>query len=269
MHLGFTGFLCENQRTEAPGILFSRGWFWGYEETRALNVSCLSVQGSASIMAPVLLRNTSARYVPAGSARGRPVNGRARAWVCLRVRCACCVCTMCTHMCCVHSACMCVGACVHVCCMCTVCMCVCLHTCVACALCMCTWMCALCVHVCVCACARGCVLHVHISYACMHMCVPAHCPVGIRGPPGLCRVTGEVELVPTLHLVVLPQRGGAGAEAVARPRGGPGYRLAVPVFWGSVLPVQPRTGFSATSRWELMGGSPVPTQAVEGSGSPV
>lgn len=41
--------------------MFSRGWFWGYEETRALNVSCLSVQGSASIMAPVLLRNTSAR----------------------------------------------------------------------------------------------------------------------------------------------------------------------------------------------------------------
>lgn len=52
-----------------PGLLSSRGWFWGYEETRALNVSCLSVQGSASIMAPVLLRNTSARYVPAGSAR--------------------------------------------------------------------------------------------------------------------------------------------------------------------------------------------------------
>ncbi|XP_047574161.1 GDP-fucose protein O-fucosyltransferase 2 isoform X2 [Lutra lutra] len=40
-----------------------RGWFWGYEETRALNVSCLSVQGSASIMAPVLLKNTSARSV--------------------------------------------------------------------------------------------------------------------------------------------------------------------------------------------------------------
>lgn len=41
--------------------LFSRGWFWGYEETRGLNVSCLSVQGSASIVAPVLLKNTSAR----------------------------------------------------------------------------------------------------------------------------------------------------------------------------------------------------------------
>lgn len=42
---------------------YYRGWFWGYEETRGLNVSCLSVQGSASIMAPVLLRNTSARSV--------------------------------------------------------------------------------------------------------------------------------------------------------------------------------------------------------------
>ncbi|XP_039113058.1 GDP-fucose protein O-fucosyltransferase 2 isoform X1 [Hyaena hyaena] len=42
---------------------YYRGWFWGYEETRALNVSCLSVQGSASVMAPVLLRNTSARSV--------------------------------------------------------------------------------------------------------------------------------------------------------------------------------------------------------------
>lgn len=42
-------------------LFFSRGWFWGYEETRGLNVSCLSVQGSASVIAPVLLRNTSAR----------------------------------------------------------------------------------------------------------------------------------------------------------------------------------------------------------------
>lgn len=42
-------------------LFFSRGWFWGYEETRGLNVSCLSVQGSASVVAPVLLRNTSAR----------------------------------------------------------------------------------------------------------------------------------------------------------------------------------------------------------------
>ncbi|XP_012508134.1 PREDICTED: GDP-fucose protein O-fucosyltransferase 2 [Propithecus coquereli] len=40
---------------------YYRGWFWGYEETRGLNVSCLSVQGSASIIAPVLLKNTSAR----------------------------------------------------------------------------------------------------------------------------------------------------------------------------------------------------------------
>ncbi|XP_013206547.1 GDP-fucose protein O-fucosyltransferase 2 isoform X1 [Microtus ochrogaster] len=42
---------------------YYRGWFWGYEETRGLNVSCLSVQGSASIVAPVLLKNTSARSV--------------------------------------------------------------------------------------------------------------------------------------------------------------------------------------------------------------
>ncbi|XP_036094015.1 GDP-fucose protein O-fucosyltransferase 2 isoform X2 [Rousettus aegyptiacus] len=42
---------------------YYRGWFWGYEETRGLNVSCLSVQGSASVVAPVLLRNTSARSV--------------------------------------------------------------------------------------------------------------------------------------------------------------------------------------------------------------
>ncbi|XP_036767982.2 GDP-fucose protein O-fucosyltransferase 2 isoform X2 [Manis pentadactyla] len=42
---------------------YYRGWFWGYEETRGLNVSCLSVQGSASVIAPVLLGNTSARSV--------------------------------------------------------------------------------------------------------------------------------------------------------------------------------------------------------------
>ncbi|XP_036302110.1 GDP-fucose protein O-fucosyltransferase 2 isoform X2 [Pipistrellus kuhlii] len=42
---------------------YFRGWFWGYEETRGLKVSCLSVQGSASIIAPVLLRNTTARSV--------------------------------------------------------------------------------------------------------------------------------------------------------------------------------------------------------------
>ncbi|XP_064135640.1 GDP-fucose protein O-fucosyltransferase 2 isoform X1 [Loxodonta africana] len=42
---------------------YYRGWFWGYEETRGLNVSCLSVQGSASVIAPVLLKNTSARSV--------------------------------------------------------------------------------------------------------------------------------------------------------------------------------------------------------------
>ncbi|KAM6260199.1 LOW QUALITY PROTEIN: GDP-fucose protein O-fucosyltransferase 2 [Spheniscus humboldti] len=42
---------------------YYRGWFWGYEETRGLNVSCLSVQGSASIVAPILLKNTSAQSV--------------------------------------------------------------------------------------------------------------------------------------------------------------------------------------------------------------
>ncbi|XP_015723187.1 GDP-fucose protein O-fucosyltransferase 2 isoform X1 [Coturnix japonica] len=42
---------------------YYRGWFWGYEETRGLNVSCLSVQGSASVVAPVLLKNTSAQSV--------------------------------------------------------------------------------------------------------------------------------------------------------------------------------------------------------------
>lgn len=35
----------------------SRGWFWGFEETRARNVTCMSAQGHASIMAPVLQKN--------------------------------------------------------------------------------------------------------------------------------------------------------------------------------------------------------------------
>ncbi|XP_074046040.1 GDP-fucose protein O-fucosyltransferase 2 [Macrotis lagotis] len=38
---------------------YYRGWFWGYEETRGLNLSCLSVQGHASIVAPLLLRSTA------------------------------------------------------------------------------------------------------------------------------------------------------------------------------------------------------------------
>ncbi|XP_057883969.1 GDP-fucose protein O-fucosyltransferase 2 isoform X2 [Melospiza georgiana] len=42
---------------------YYRGWFWGYEETRGLKASCLSVQGSASIVAPILLKNTSAQSV--------------------------------------------------------------------------------------------------------------------------------------------------------------------------------------------------------------
>uniref|UniRef100_A0A4W3HAF9 GDP-fucose protein O-fucosyltransferase 2 n=1 Tax=Callorhinchus milii TaxID=7868 RepID=A0A4W3HAF9_CALMI len=42
---------------------FYRGWFWGYKETRGLSVACLSVQGSASIVVPVLLENTTAQSV--------------------------------------------------------------------------------------------------------------------------------------------------------------------------------------------------------------
>ncbi|XP_048390967.1 GDP-fucose protein O-fucosyltransferase 2 isoform X1 [Stegostoma tigrinum] len=42
---------------------FYRGWFWGHEETRGLSVACISVQGSASIMVPVLLKNTTAQSV--------------------------------------------------------------------------------------------------------------------------------------------------------------------------------------------------------------
>uniref|UniRef100_A0A8C0ZAM0 GDP-fucose protein O-fucosyltransferase 2-like n=1 Tax=Cyanistes caeruleus TaxID=156563 RepID=A0A8C0ZAM0_CYACU len=40
---------------------YQRGWFWGNEETRGLNTSGLSVQGSASIVAPILLKNSSAQ----------------------------------------------------------------------------------------------------------------------------------------------------------------------------------------------------------------
>ncbi|KAM3607862.1 uncharacterized protein V6R79_015330 [Siganus canaliculatus] len=39
---------------------YHRGWFWGYEETRARNVKCVSAQGHASIMAPVLQKNITA-----------------------------------------------------------------------------------------------------------------------------------------------------------------------------------------------------------------
>ncbi|KAG1952053.1 GDP-fucose protein O-fucosyltransferase [Pimephales promelas] len=42
---------------------YYRGWFWGYEETRALNVTCLSAQGHASILAPFLQNNLSATSV--------------------------------------------------------------------------------------------------------------------------------------------------------------------------------------------------------------
>ncbi|XP_026073405.1 GDP-fucose protein O-fucosyltransferase 2-like isoform X1 [Carassius auratus] len=39
---------------------YYRGWFWGYEETRALNVTCLSAQGHASTLAPVLQNKLNA-----------------------------------------------------------------------------------------------------------------------------------------------------------------------------------------------------------------
>ncbi|KAL7384869.1 hypothetical protein ABVT39_010469 [Epinephelus coioides] len=42
---------------------YYRGWFWGYEETRARNVTCISAQGHASIMAPVLQKNITVTSV--------------------------------------------------------------------------------------------------------------------------------------------------------------------------------------------------------------
>ncbi|KAF5903387.1 GDP-fucose protein O-fucosyltransferase 2 isoform X1, partial [Clarias magur] len=42
---------------------YYRGWFWGYEETRALNVTCLSAQGHASVLAPYLQENVTATSV--------------------------------------------------------------------------------------------------------------------------------------------------------------------------------------------------------------
>ncbi|XP_071942701.1 GDP-fucose protein O-fucosyltransferase 2-like isoform X1 [Antedon mediterranea] len=40
-----------------------RGWFWGYNDVYGLNFTCLSVQGFASILAPMLWENTTARSV--------------------------------------------------------------------------------------------------------------------------------------------------------------------------------------------------------------
>lgn len=40
-----------------------RGWFWGFEETRARNITCLSAQGHASIMVPVLQKNITVTWV--------------------------------------------------------------------------------------------------------------------------------------------------------------------------------------------------------------
>ncbi|PWA31215.1 hypothetical protein CCH79_00002911 [Gambusia affinis] len=42
---------------------YYRGWFWGYEETRARNVTCLSAQGHASIMAPSCLTEQRLSYM--------------------------------------------------------------------------------------------------------------------------------------------------------------------------------------------------------------
>uniref|UniRef100_A0A7N8XV28 GDP-fucose protein O-fucosyltransferase 2 n=1 Tax=Mastacembelus armatus TaxID=205130 RepID=A0A7N8XV28_9TELE len=42
---------------------YYRGWFWGYDETRARNVTCVSAQGHASIMAPVLQNNITVTSV--------------------------------------------------------------------------------------------------------------------------------------------------------------------------------------------------------------
>ncbi|XP_056436215.1 GDP-fucose protein O-fucosyltransferase 2 isoform X2 [Gadus chalcogrammus] len=42
---------------------FYRGWFWGYEETRAHKVMCMSAQGHASIIAPVLHSNITVTSV--------------------------------------------------------------------------------------------------------------------------------------------------------------------------------------------------------------
>ncbi|XP_071779234.1 GDP-fucose protein O-fucosyltransferase 2 [Centroberyx gerrardi] len=42
---------------------YYRGWFWGHEETRARNVTCMSAQGHASILAPVLQKNITATSV--------------------------------------------------------------------------------------------------------------------------------------------------------------------------------------------------------------
>ncbi|XP_053733377.1 GDP-fucose protein O-fucosyltransferase 2 isoform X2 [Synchiropus splendidus] len=42
---------------------YYRGWFWGFEETRARKVTCMSAQGHASIMVDVLQKNITATSV--------------------------------------------------------------------------------------------------------------------------------------------------------------------------------------------------------------
>ncbi|XP_058684636.1 uncharacterized protein LOC131574229 isoform X5 [Poecile atricapillus] len=58
-----------------PAVWDGRGWFWGNKETQGLNTSGLSVQGSASIVAPILLKNSSAQ----GRVPGRGDPGQLRA----------------------------------------------------------------------------------------------------------------------------------------------------------------------------------------------
>ena len=47
-----------------------RGWFWGHSDTYAKAFTCLSVQGMARILAPILLKNYTARYVSLPRATG-------------------------------------------------------------------------------------------------------------------------------------------------------------------------------------------------------
>lgn len=55
---GFPSVLLSNEHQHVSVLCVSkRGWFWGFEETRARNVTCMSAQGHASIMAPVLQKN--------------------------------------------------------------------------------------------------------------------------------------------------------------------------------------------------------------------
>ncbi|XP_070980005.1 GDP-fucose protein O-fucosyltransferase 2-like isoform X1 [Oncorhynchus clarkii lewisi] len=70
---GWTGGKWEEKVDERPCVerlMYSkdkqgyyRGWFWGYEETRCVNVTCLSAQGHASMLAPLLQNNITSTSV--------------------------------------------------------------------------------------------------------------------------------------------------------------------------------------------------------------